>query len=87
MLWINEVEMVCSLEELKSPRSVCGRDFPNFEMLDAKIASALKKIIRNSPVQEESQLRGAEIPETGPLSTRNTDRFHDLRLLSSCWCL
>ena len=40
--------MVDSLEELKSPRSVCGRDFPNFEMLDAKIASALKKIIQSS---------------------------------------
>ena len=31
--------MVDSLEELKSSRSACGKDFPNFEMLDAKIAS------------------------------------------------
>ena len=46
MLWIKEVEMVDSLDELKSSRSVCGQDFPNFEMLDAKIASALNKIIR-----------------------------------------
>ena len=38
MLWIKEVEMVDSLEELKSSRSVCGKKFPNFEMLDAKIA-------------------------------------------------
>ena len=38
MLWINEVEMVDSLEELKSSRSVCGKNFPNFEMLKAKIA-------------------------------------------------
>ena len=43
MLWVNEVEMVDSLDELKSSRSVCGRGFPNFEMLDAKIASALNK--------------------------------------------
>ena len=40
--------MVDSLDELKSSRSVCGKDFPNFEMLDAKIASALNKIIQNS---------------------------------------
>ena len=47
-LWIEEVEMVDSLDELKSSRSVYGKDFPNFEMLDAKIASALNKIIQNS---------------------------------------
>ena len=41
MLWIKEVEMVDSLDELQSSRSVYGTDFPNFEMLDAKIASAL----------------------------------------------
>ena len=46
VLWIKEVEMVDSLDELKSSRSVSGKDFPNFEMLDAKIASALNKIIR-----------------------------------------
>ena len=42
------MEMVDSLDELKSSRSVCGKDFPNIEMLDAKIASALNKIIQNS---------------------------------------
>ena len=46
VLWIQEVEMVGSLDELTSSRSVCGEDFPNFEMLDAKIASALNKITR-----------------------------------------
>ena len=37
------MEMVDSLEELKSSRSVRGKNYPNFEMLDAKIASALNK--------------------------------------------
>ena len=32
MLWIKEVEMVDSLDELKSSRSVFGKDFPNFEI-------------------------------------------------------
>ena len=36
-------EKVDSLEELKSSRSVSGKNFPNFEVLDAKIASALKR--------------------------------------------
>ena len=54
MLWINEVEMADSLDELKSSRSVAGKDFPNFEMLDAKIASALNKIIQNSTSRRRS---------------------------------
>ena len=40
--------MVDSMDELKSSRSVAGKKFPNFEMLDAKIAPALNKIIQNS---------------------------------------
>ena len=31
MLWIKEVEMVDSLEELNSSRSVCGKNFPSSE--------------------------------------------------------
>ena len=53
---IKEVEMVDSLEELKSSRSVSGKNFPNFEMLDAKIASALNKIIQNSHFKKEVSL-------------------------------
>ena len=56
MLWIKDVEMVDSLEELKSSRSVCGKDFPNSEMLDAKIASALNKIIQNSQFKKKVSL-------------------------------
>ena len=53
MLWIKEVERVDSLDELKSSRSAHGKDFPNFEMLDAKIASALNKIIQNSQFKKK----------------------------------
>ena len=44
------------LDELKSSRSVYGKDFPNFEMLDAKIASALNKIIQNSQFKKKVRL-------------------------------
>ena len=40
ILWNKDVEMVDSLEKVKSPRYVSGKIFPNFEMLDAKFASA-----------------------------------------------
>ena len=83
MLWVKEVEMVDFLDELKSSRSVCGKDFPNFEILDAKIASALNKIIQNYKFKKKVSLEEQKAQKEGPFSTRMTDRFHDLRLLSS----
>ena len=45
---VKEVEMVDSVEDLTTSQSIGGHTFPNFEMLAAKSASALKKIILNS---------------------------------------
>ena len=46
--WIKEVEMVDSVDDLKTSSSTRGIPLPNFEVLDARIASALNKIIHNS---------------------------------------
>ena len=48
MLWIEEVELVDSVDDLKSSRSITGTHRPDFEVLDARIASALNRIIHNS---------------------------------------
>ena len=48
MQWIKEVELVDSVDELRSSSSTRGIRMPNFEVLDARIASALNKIIHNS---------------------------------------
>ena len=56
VLWIKDVEMVDSLDELISSRSVSGKNFSNVEMLDAKIASALNKIIQNSQFKRKVSL-------------------------------
>ena len=48
MQWIKEVELVDSVDELRSSSSIRGISMPNFEVLDWRIASALNKIIRNS---------------------------------------
>ena len=48
MQWIKEVEMVDSVDDLKSSSSIQGISMPNFEVLDSRIASALNKIIHNS---------------------------------------
>ena len=49
MSWINEVEMEKSIDDLMTSQSIEGRrDFPDFELLDARITSALRKIIINT---------------------------------------
>ena len=48
MQWIKEVELVDSVDELRSSSSTRGISMPNFEVLDARIASALNRIIHNS---------------------------------------
>ena len=51
MSWITEVEKAKSIDESSTSQSILGRtDFPDCEMLDVMIASALKKIL-NSHIQ------------------------------------
>ena len=45
---IKEVEMVDSVDDFKSSSSIGGISMPNFEVLDARIASALNRIIHSS---------------------------------------
>ena len=56
MQWIKEVELVDSVDELRSSSSTRGISMPNFEVLDARIASALNKIIQNSQFQRRISL-------------------------------
>ena len=50
MLWIKEVEMVESVDDLKSSRSIKGTPGPDFELLDARI-------------KEDRFLRGRQIAD------------------------
>ena len=63
MLRIKEVEMVDSLDKLKSSRLVSGKDFPNFAMLDAKIASVLNKVIQNSQFKKKNSPEEQKAPK------------------------
>ena len=56
MQWIKEVELVDSVDELRSSSSTRGISMPNFEVLDARIASALNKIIHNSHYKRKISL-------------------------------
>ena len=57
MLWIKEVET----------RSAYGKNFPHFEMLDGKIASALNKIIKNYQFKKKVSLEEQKALEEGRL--------------------
>ena len=67
MQWIKEVEMVDSVDDLKSSSSIRGISMPNFEVLDAKNASALNRIIPNSHFKRRISLE--------ELKSQKQDRF------------
>ena len=56
MLWIKEVEMVESVDDFKSSCSIRGIRTQDFEVLDAKITSALNRIIHNTRFKKKVSL-------------------------------
>ena len=66
MHWIKEVEMVDSVEDLKSSSIVRGIQMSNF-VLDAKIASALNRIIHNTLFKRKVSLEEQK-PQKGTVS-------------------
>ena len=56
MQWIKEVELADSVDELRSSTSIRSIPMPDFEVLDARIASALNKIIHNSHFKRKISL-------------------------------
>ena len=81
MHWIKEVEMVDSVDDLMSSSSTRGIQMPNFEVLDAKIASALNRIIHDTQFKRKVSLEKQKSPKRGPFPSWKTDRLPDLRVL------
>ena len=77
--------MVDSVDDLMSSSSTRGIQMPNFEVLDARIASALNRIIHNSHFKRRISLEEQKGPEAGPFPSRKTDCLPDLRLLPGHW--
>ena len=68
MQWIKEVELVDSVDDLRSSSSIRSIPMPDFEVLDARIASALNKITHNSQCQKKNQ-------SGGTIKAHKQDRF------------
>ena len=79
------MELVDPVDELRTSSSIRGISMPNFEVLDARIASALNKIIHNFHFKKENQSGGTKGPKRGPFPSRQTDCLLDLRLLLGHW--
>ena len=54
------MEMVDSVDDLRSSSSIRGISMPNFEVLDARLASALNKIIHYSQFKRRISLEEQE---------------------------
>ena len=81
MQWIKEVELVDSVDDLKSSSSIRGVSMPNFEVLDAKNCFSTEQNHPSFSFQKKNQSGGTKGPETGPFPSRKTDRLPDLRVL------
>ena len=80
MPWIKEVEMAKSIDELVTSQSIMGRtDFPDCDMLDAMIASALKRLLHT---HVHFRKRGSVEEQRAQKDDRflqGTNCLHDLR--------
>ena len=74
MQWIKEVELVDSVDFVINKRI----RMPDFEVLDARIASALNRIIHNSHFKKEVSVWRKKKPKIGPFPSRKTDCLPDL---------
>ena len=83
-LWIKEVVSVDSVDDLKSSSSVRGIRMPDFE-LDAKIASALNRIIHKTQFKKKDPSGGTKSTKRGPFPSWKTDRLPDRRVLTGHW--
>ena len=72
------MELVDSVDDLRSSSSTRGISMPNFEVLDARIASTLNKIIHNSNFRRRISLEEQKGPQARPFPSRQTDCLLDL---------
>ena len=70
MQWIKEVELVDSVDELRTSSSTRGISMPNFEVFDARIASALNKFIHNSQFKRRNNLEEQKAQKEGQFPSR-----------------
>ena len=80
-----EVELVDSVDELRTSSSTRGISMLSFEVLDAKITSALNIIIHNTQFKGKVILEEQQAQTGDRFLSWKTDRSPDLRVLPGHW--
>ena len=78
MLWIKETEVAKSGDDLMTSQSMGGHIIPNVEMIDAKIASALKRNITSQHFRRRNNVEEQHAQKQIRFCSRKTDCLHDL---------
>ena len=79
MHWIKEVEIARLIDDLMTSRPITGRtNFPDNDMLDAMIASALKKLLMHVHFRKRVSVEEQRAQKRRPILTREADCIHDL---------
>ena len=73
------------MDDIKSLCSLKGIRTPDFEVLHARNASALNRIIQNTRFKKKVSLEEPKSPKRGPFPSWKTDRSPDLRVLPGHW--
>ena len=89
MLWIKEVEIAKLIDEPATSRLIVERaDRPDFEVLDAMIASAVKRLPdTHLHFRKRVCVEGATCSKIRPILSRKTNCLHDLRAFPCNWSL
>ena len=78
MLWIGEVEDVKTFDELITSTSTTGRQIPDFENLDFKIASGLGNVVTGIFQKQVTTAKGkAQSEETSVTGRQIAGRIYD----------
>ena len=75
--WIKEIEAAKSLDDL-TPKSIPGKDVPDYEELDLVMAAALKRCYDKQTHFRKMMCRRAESSKGQQISQRKTDCLFDL---------
>ena len=83
IVWIDEMDAALSMDELKTSESVAGRFIPDFEILDSKIASALKKKLTPNDFKKRVYMEETKAQKE-PIFLKGDTQRSSLTIISRC---
>ena len=86
--WIKEIEEAKSLDDLIDPKSITGKDFPNYEELDLMMAAAVKRCYdEQTHFRKKISVEEQRAQKDNRFLRGETNCIFDLRIFSTYWIL